>query len=221
MYNAFRCLAAARSRHLRCNSCVVGFRFQSIYMQTSQQKKSPKKNSNKSVVIPNYSCGSETKNKQPLPSFSLSPFLIGERGEKERERARKKASMPLSVGKIHANAVSKQEMTTLILKKCHSGPRRSPAHTPASRHQGRSVHEGFSWSSMAAVVNTVSPGRRLTRPAPLRIALSCAWEMPLLLLLMLPASLATSGSLNFLGGAKSRAVKVPDFRSKCLATTSQ
>ena len=44
--------------------------------------------------------------------------------------------------------------------------------------------------------------------------------MPLLLLLMLPASLIVSDSLNFLGGAKSKAVKVLDFRSKCLCKWS-
>lgn len=54
------------------------------------------------------------------------------------------------------------------------------------------------------------------RPAPLRMALSAALEMPLLLLLMLPASLIVSGLLNFLGGKKSRPVNVDDFRSKCL-----
>lgn len=67
---------------------------------------------------------------------------------------------------------------------------------------------------MAAVVNTVSPGKRLTRPAPLRIAPSCTAEMPLRLLLMLPASLVVSESWNFLGGAKSRLVNVDDFRSE-------
>lgn len=67
---------------------------------------------------------------------------------------------------------------------------------------------------MAAVVNTVSPGKRLTRPAPLRMAPSCTAEIPLLLLLMLPASLIVSVSLNFLGGAKSRLVNVVDFRNE-------
>lgn len=37
---------------------------------------------------------------------------------------------------------------------------------------------------------------------------------------MLPASLMLSGSLNFFGGAKSKAVKVPDFLSKCLKAVS-
>lgn len=42
--------------------------------------------------------------------------------------------------------------------------------------------------------------------------------MPLPLLLMLPASLIVSLSLNFLGGAKSRPVKVDDLRSEWLQT---
>lgn len=77
---------------------------------------------------------------------------------------------------------------------------------------GRMPHEGFSWSPRDAWVKTVSPGRRLTRPAPPRMALSCEFEIPLLLLLMLPASLIESASLNFLGGAKSRPVNVDDLR---------
>jgi hypothetical protein len=40
--------------------------------------------------------------------------------------------------------------------------------------------------------------------------------MPLRLLRILPASLIESGSLNFLGGAKSSEVNVPDLRSMCL-----
>ena len=40
--------------------------------------------------------------------------------------------------------------------------------------------------------------------------------MPLRLLLMLPASLIVSESLNFLGGKKSRLVNVDDLRSKWL-----
>lgn len=73
-------------------------------------------------------------------------------------------------------------------------------------------------------MKTVSPGSRLTLPAPFR---SAAWfiaEMPLLLLLllrMLPASLMTSpSSLKRFGGAKSSAVKVPDFLSRCLYLVS-
>ncbi len=78
------------------------------------------------------------------------------------------------------------------------------------------VHDGLSVSANADCVNTVSPGSRLTRPAPLRRAACWTAEMPLRLLLMLPASLAVSPSLNFRGGAKSSAVKVVDFRRRCL-----
>lgn len=65
-------------------------------------------------------------------------------------------------------------------------------------------------------MKTVSPGRRLTLPAPARIALRLVDDMPLRLLTTLPVSLIDSGSLNRRGGAKSRAVNVPDLRSKCL-----
>ena len=78
-------------------------------------------------------------------------------------------------------------------------------------------HLGFSWSDSAACVKTVSPGRRLTRPAPARTANWLAADKPLRLLLMLPASLLIeSESLNFLGGKKSRLVNVDDLRSKWL-----
>ena len=66
----------------------------------------------------------------------------------------------------------------------------------------------------SSLVNTMSSGRRETRPAPFRIAPSCLDEIPLRLLRILPASLMESGSLNFLGGAKSSPVNVPDFLSK-------
>lgn len=70
---------------------------------------------------------------------------------------------------------------------------------------------------MAWVVKTWSPGSLLIRPAPPRMALWAAREMPLRLERMLPASLLLSlGSLNFLGGRKSSAVKVPDLRRSCL-----
>lgn len=78
----------------------------------------------------------------------------------------------------------------------------------------RRPHEGLSWSAKAACVNTLSPGRRLTRPAPLRMAAWLTAEMPLRLLRMLPASLMVSFSLNLRGGAKSRPVNVLDLRSK-------
>lgn len=77
-------------------------------------------------------------------------------------------------------------------------------------------HDGFRVSPIEACVNTVSPGRRLTRPAPPRIALRLADEIPLRLLTTLPESLIESGSLNRRGGAKSRAVNVPDLRRRCL-----
>ena len=79
------------------------------------------------------------------------------------------------------------------------------------------VHAGLSFCSMAACVKMVSPGRRLTLPAPLRMAPSCTAEMPLRLLRMLPASLRLSfASANLRGGAKSRPVKVEDLRREWL-----
>lgn len=69
-------------------------------------------------------------------------------------------------------------------------------------------------------MKTVSPGRRLTLPAPLRMAAWLTAEIPLRLLRILPASLIVSASLNLRGGAKSRAVKVPDFLNKCLFLVS-
>ena len=69
---------------------------------------------------------------------------------------------------------------------------------------------------MAAAVKTLSSGRRLTRPAPLRMAELARLEMPLPTLWTLPASLMASGSLNLRGGAKSNEVNVVDLRSRCL-----
>lgn len=63
-------------------------------------------------------------------------------------------------------------------------------------------------------MKTWSPGSRLTRPAPPRMALFVRAEIPLPILRTLPESLMFSGSLNLRGGAKSRAVNVPDLRSK-------
>lgn len=58
----------------------------------------------------------------------------------------------------------------------------------------------------------MSPGRRLTRYAPLRMAADCMAETPLRLLRILPESLPVSPSpLILRGGAKSSAVNVPDF----------
>jgi hypothetical protein len=84
-------------------------------------------------------------------------------------------------------------------------------------NQSRNDHFGLSVSAIAACVKTWSPGRRLTRPAPLRMAPRFLAEMPLPILRTLPASLIESASLNRRGGAKSRAVKVPDFRNVCLS----
>lgn len=75
---------------------------------------------------------------------------------------------------------------------------------------------GFREDSIWACEKMISPGRRLTRPAPLRMALSFARERPLRFERMEPASDMESGSLNFLGGAKSRPVKLPDLRSAYL-----
>lgn len=75
---------------------------------------------------------------------------------------------------------------------------------------------GLSFWLVIAAVKIWSPGRRLMRPAPPRMALSCAFDMPLRLLRMEPASLRASELSNLRGGAKSSAVKVLDLRSRCL-----
>jgi len=82
-------------------------------------------------------------------------------------------------------------------------------------------HWGFSLSGIACCVKMVSPGRRLTRPAPLRMAPSCAAEIPLRLLRIEPVSLRLSLSPNFRGGAnaKSKPVNVLDFWRACLKGT--
>jgi len=90
--------------------------------------------------------------------------------------------------------------------------------------QPRMFHDGLSVLDRAACVKTVSPGRRLTRPAPLRRACCCMVEIPLRplrLLRMLPASLIVSFSLNFRGGAKSSPVKVPPWLRTCLLRCEQ
>lgn len=77
----------------------------------------------------------------------------------------------------------------------------------------RNPQVGLSAAIMSSLVLTLSPGKRLTRCAPLRIACNCIAETPLRLLRMLPASLMVSWSRKTrLGGAKSREVKVPDLR---------
>lgn len=76
---------------------------------------------------------------------------------------------------------------------------------------------GFNVVPRDACVKTVSPGSRLTRPAPARSAFRPTPDMPLCILRTLPVSFITSGSLNLRGGAKSRPVKVLDLRSKCLS----
>ena len=77
-------------------------------------------------------------------------------------------------------------------------------------------HVGFNCVVRSSFVVTVPFGIRLTRYAPWRIAFCWTVEMPLRLLRMLPASLLVSVVLMRGGGAKSRAVKVPDLRSMCL-----
>lgn len=69
---------------------------------------------------------------------------------------------------------------------------------------------------MSFFVPTTSLGMRLTRYAPARMLCSCAADMALRLLRMLPASLIVSVFLKRGTGAKSRAVNVPDFRRECL-----
>jgi hypothetical protein len=61
---------------------------------------------------------------------------------------------------------------------------------------------------------------RLTRYAPARMLCTCAADMAVRLLRMLPASLAPDTWLTRGNAAKSRAVKVPDFLSACLGSTS-
>lgn len=84
----------------------------------------------------------------------------------------------------------------------------------ARAFQSRMPHCGLSVFDRAACVKTWSPGSRLTRPAPPRMALTCAAERPLRLLRIEPASLRASASTNLRGGAKSRAVKVLDLRRR-------
>jgi len=76
-------------------------------------------------------------------------------------------------------------------------------------------HDGFSVAARSSFVKTASLGILLMRYAPLRMAPSCTFEIPLRLLRILPASLMLSGSLILFGGAKSSPVKVPDLRSRC------
>lgn len=78
------------------------------------------------------------------------------------------------------------------------------------------LNVGFRESPIWACEKMMSPGRRLTRPAPLRMANSLTLDTPLRLDRMEPASDMESLSLILLGGAKSRAVKVPDLRSIAL-----
>lgn len=63
---------------------------------------------------------------------------------------------------------------------------------------------------------TTSLGIRLTRYAPARMLSNCLADMALRLLRMLPASEAVALEGKRGGGAKSSAVKVPDFRSRWL-----
>lgn len=71
---------------------------------------------------------------------------------------------------------------------------------------------GFRVVSIWACEKMMSPGRRLTRPAPRRMASSLTREMPLRFERIEPASDWLSGSLILLGGAKSRLPKLPDLR---------
>lgn len=77
-------------------------------------------------------------------------------------------------------------------------------------------HWGFKLSLNSCLVPTTPFGMRLTRYAPARMLCSCWADIALRLLRILPASEAVSLVLNRGGGAKSRAVKVPDFRNKWL-----
>lgn len=69
---------------------------------------------------------------------------------------------------------------------------------------------------ISSFVPASSFGRRLRRWAPARRANAWAWDMPLRPLRMLPASLPLSMLRRRAGGAKSRAVKVPDFLKRWL-----
>lgn len=75
---------------------------------------------------------------------------------------------------------------------------------------------------MSSWVPTISLGILLTRYAPLRIAILPALDMPDRLERIEPASDALEpGSRKRGGGAKSRAVKVLELRSKCLQLSVQ
>lgn len=77
-------------------------------------------------------------------------------------------------------------------------------------------HWGFRLSWRSSLVPTTSLGIRLTRYAPARMLSSCLADIALRLLRMLPASEAVALEGKRGGGAKSSAVKVPDFLSRWL-----
>lgn len=77
-------------------------------------------------------------------------------------------------------------------------------------------HCGFKLSERSFLVPTTSLGIRLIRYAPERMLSSCLADMALRLLRILPASEAVALPAKRGGGAKSRAVKVPEFLSRCL-----
>jgi len=74
---------------------------------------------------------------------------------------------------------------------------------------------GFRSAPISCFNGTTPVGRRETLYAPLRMLCRCMAVIPLWLLRMLPASLISVSLRNLRGGAKSRAVKVPDLRSEC------
>lgn len=78
----------------------------------------------------------------------------------------------------------------------------------------RMSHCGFKQSLISCFVPTTSFGIRLTRYAPARMLCNCCADIALRLLRILPASEAVSLLLKRGGGAKSRPVKVPDFRNE-------
>lgn len=75
---------------------------------------------------------------------------------------------------------------------------------------------GFKLALISFLVPASSLGILLILYAPARMLYTWAWLNPLRPERILATSLPESMSRRRVGGAKSRAVKVPDLRSKCL-----
>lgn len=90
----------------------------------------------------------------------------------------------------------------------------TPHHSTLSHLLPKSI-VGLRLFTKSSFVPTILGGNLLTRYAPFLTASCWTCDIPLLVLRMEPASLILSWSLNLRGGAKSRAVKVPDLRRRC------